>query len=125
SKRLERCISTTSLTSLDESLPGGAEALGFGGAVAFKAGRKSGGVGSIQVNALKKEKRCPSESASDGKRSKELFSALKKCGRSVCCADKGRERPRNPAKAESARLVMRESSVKQSREPAKRIDHVR
>ena len=85
------------------------------GTVVLKAGRKSGVVGSIQLNekgaatAPEKEKRCPSESDSDG-RLMELFSALKRSGRYVCCADKGRHRPRNPATAKSARLVMNESS---------------
>jgi hypothetical protein len=87
----------------------------LGGAVVLKAGRKSGGVDSIQLNekgeatAPEKEKRCPSESDSDG-RLIELFSALKGSGRYVCCANKGRQRPRNPATAESARLVISESS---------------
>jgi hypothetical protein len=100
---------------LDESFGYAAAAVALGGAAVLKAGRKSGGVSSIQLNEKagttppEKEKRCPSESDSDG-RSIELFSALKRSGRYVCCANKGRQRPRNPATAESARLVTIESS---------------
>src|SRR5438874_9108153 len=112
------------MTSLDESFGYSAAAWALGGAAVLKAGRKSDGVGSIQLNekggatAPEKEKRSPSESDSDG-RLMELLSALKRCGRYVCCANKGTQRPRNPATAEIARLVISESSTKTLRTRAK------
>jgi hypothetical protein len=78
----------------------------------LKAGRKSGVVVSIRVNALAKEKDPPSESASDGTRREELLSGLKKSRRSVCCANEERPILRNPATAESARFIIRENSAK-------------
>ncbi|MEY2541309.1 MAG: hypothetical protein QOI22_911, partial [Verrucomicrobiota bacterium] len=84
----------------------------------LKAGRKSGVVLST---ALKKEKDPPSESVSDGSRKAEEFSALK-IG-SLCCANKGRQRLRNPATADSARLAMDNSQPKR-RERERNLENV-
>src|ERR1700704_4374153 len=80
----------------------------------------TGAVVSIQLNsnggttAPEKAKGCKSESVSHEKGRSELLSVRKKSARSVCCANNGKKKPKNPKTTPTPppRLAMAEVSAK-------------